>query len=71
VRPEGHPSWIDDGIGWILVSMQQDGVTGIYKATLSSHTPVIVSPGANGEPAWGPVLWRPDPAASIEWLLLH
>ena len=68
VRPEGHPSWIDDGIGWILVSMQQEGVTGIYKATLSSHTPVIVSPAYNGEPAWGPALWRPDPAASIEWL---
>jgi len=67
VRPEGHPSWIDDGIGRILVSMQEAGVTGIYEATYT-HIPVIVSPAYNGEPAWGPALWRPDPAASIEWL---
>jgi hypothetical protein len=65
---EAHPSWIDDWGVQIMVAVPVGPAPGIYQADAGRYRPLLVSPGLNEHPAWGPPLWSPDAAASADWL---
>ncbi|MFN8454156.1 MAG: hypothetical protein U0401_05690 [Anaerolineae bacterium] len=65
-QAQAHPSWFRDSL---LVAIGEAEESDIYKLTFSgSPQAFISSPGFDGQPAGGPVLWRPDEAASMAWL---
>ncbi len=68
-QPEAHPSWVDVEGGYaILVAAERDGVSNVYRVTASGYTPLSPTSDFDGHPAWGPVWWRPEAAASREGL---
>ncbi len=66
-QAEAHPAWFNEYT--LLVARDQAGPADIYRLTPYSTTPLISSPGFDGQPARWPPFWRPDETAGREWLL--
>lgn len=71
-EPEGHPTWIDDQGYAALLTLEQKGVTNIYRACYAcGYVALTQGQSFDGHPAWGPVWWSPDISASRRWLEQH
>ena len=69
---EGHPTWVDDGGHAVLLTLERDEATNIYRAdTVPEYEALTRGTGFDGHPAWGPVWWVPDVSFSREWLEQH
>lgn len=66
IEAEGHPAVLDDEMGTVLVTLERDGQTGIYRATSGGYEPFVVGQEFNGQPAAGPVPWQPPADWSME-----
>jgi hypothetical protein len=67
-QPEAHPATLPGESYAILVSVERDGTSDVYRAGLSGYTPLAPSPGFDGQPAAEASGWEPDTAASLAWL---
>ena len=67
-QPEAHPATLTGESFFILVSSDRNGTVDIYRAAPYEYTPLIASPGFDGQPAAEAVGWRPDFEASLAWL---
>ncbi len=68
---EGHPALLDDGENTVLLTLEREGGTGIYRATTTGYEPFVVDAQFDGQPAAGPVPWQPgadwSAQAIYEW----
>jgi hypothetical protein len=58
-QAEAHPSW-DAFNRLALVAREEDGRSTIYKGWYSDYVPLTDGKNFDGQPAGGPVWWRPD-----------
>ena len=58
-QAEAHPSW-DAFNRCALVAREEDGISIIYKGRYSDYVPLTDGKNFDGQPAGGPVWWRPD-----------
>lgn len=72
MEAEGHPALLDDGLNTVLVTLEREGRTGIYRANTSGYEPFVVDGAFNGQPAAGPVPWQPpadwSEKAASDWM---
>ena len=62
-QAEAHPSW--DAFNRLalvarLVARGEDGISMIYKGRYTDYVPLTDGKNFDGQPAGGPVWWRPD-----------
>ena len=67
-QPEAHPATLPGEPYAILVSVEREGISDVYRASLSGYTPLAPSPGFDGQPAAEASGWEPDTTASLAWL---
>ena len=58
-QAEAHPAALDDSESTVLITLEQNGRMGIYRATTAGYQPYFVDGAFNGQPAAGPVPSQP------------
>ncbi len=58
-RPEGHPSPVAGSPYTLLITADDSAdVSTIYRVSRAEYTPLTSGSTFDGQPAWGPVLWK-------------
>ena len=68
-QPEAHPATLTGEPYLILVTLEREGSTDIFRTSFySDYEPLIASAGFDGQPAAEAVGWRPEFEPSLAWL---